>query len=140
MIIRVYKSLDLTEVADIYNQSRRPVDCFVAEDVVAEEFTALATGEEIQVVEDDGRLVGFISVFKSERFIHHLYVLPDQQKKGFASALIAACVARYGLPLSLKSLVKNTGACRFYERNHWIALKTESSADGSYHHYWLRDV
>ena len=128
-------------MVEIYNQARAPVACFVAKDVTEGELRALIVGEEVQLVvnKTDG-LLGFVSVWKQERFIHHLYIRPEYQSVGLGQRLIAACVARYGLPLSLKSLIANKKACNFYERHDWIGLVDGTGLDGPYRHYWLRDI
>jgi len=139
--IRKYTVDDLPVLADIYNQSRAAEQCFKSDDVSARQFSVLIESEEIHVAEDKNQtILGFVSVWTAENFIHHLYVLPEYQHRGVGPDLIETCVNRYGLPLSLKSLVANQRACSFYERNHWIALEKANGVDGPYYHYWLRDV
>ena len=84
------------------------------------------------------RVVAFVGVWRPERFIHHLYVLPECQGLGIAGMLVDACVDRFSMPLSLKSLQANTRACRYYERNNWVAEGTGEGSEGAYNHYWLR--
>lgn len=136
--IRNFNDSDLETIAALYNDARKPIDCFVTDPVTATGMKMLLIDEEIQLATMDGRVIGFVSVWKPEKFIHHLYVSPEHQKRGVAKALIAACVARYGLPLSLKSLVENTNACQFYERNLWIVTETGKGSDGVFNYYWLR--
>jgi ribosomal protein S18 acetylase RimI-like enzyme len=139
MIIRNSDAPDLPDLVAIYNAARAPIECFQAAQVTVEEFQTLTEGEEIQVATDNEEVIGFVSVWSPENFIHHLYVSPDRQHKGIGKALIRACVSRYGLPLKLKSVIANTGACAFYEHNHWLVKETGVGPDGPYHYYCLNN-
>ncbi|MCL1030278.1 GNAT family N-acetyltransferase [Serratia sp. arafor3] len=55
-----------------------------------EDFDRSTTGEEIWVAEQDGRLLGFVSIYRAEDFIHHLYVDTQQPPQGVGSALLHA--------------------------------------------------
>ncbi len=138
MILREYDESDLDEVTEVYNLARESAGCFTAGFISAQQFKSISKHEQILVASSNGLLIGFISVWPPEKFIHHLYVRPDHQSNGVAIRLIEACKTRYGLPLSLKSLVRNKNACRFYERNNWVVDGTGSGSEGAYNHYWLR--
>ena len=138
--IRDYAASDLEQVAEVYNLSRAPLDCFSTDEVTAAQFAPLIRGEDLQVAMSGEFILGFVAVWRPETFIHHLYILPAHQREGIARALIQSCVQRYGYPLSLKSLRANAQACAFYEKNDWMALETGTGPDGPYNYYWLRDV
>jgi ribosomal protein S18 acetylase RimI-like enzyme len=139
MLIRNFTVSDLADLMVIYNAARAPIACFKTNDVSLDEFQTLIESEEIQVATDNEKVMGFVSVWSPENFIHHLYVHPDHQNKRVGKALIGACIARYGLPLALKSVVANTRACAFYEHNHWIVKATGMGSDGPYHYYCLEN-
>ena len=140
MKIRDYVNSDLAELVNVYNQSREPVACFKSEDASADDIRALTKNETIQVAEVDSQVIGFISVWVPERFVHHLYVTPSHQNQGAAGCLIHACRRRYGLPLSLKTLAANRSACDFYERNNWVLAATGQGSEGAYHQYRLLEA
>jgi ribosomal protein S18 acetylase RimI-like enzyme len=142
---RALKS-DFKDLVKIYNESRISVECFTDPDISIEEFTLIVKGEEIHLVAIESIIIGFISVWAKDNFIHHLYVTPGYQHRGVATNLLNSCVSCYGLPLSLKSVVSNTAACAFYENNKFVAESVHEDPDspgepdGSYHYYWRRNA
>ncbi|MBI3714517.1 MAG: GNAT family N-acetyltransferase [Betaproteobacteria bacterium] len=115
---------------DIFNSSRATAGCFSGKAVDRKGFAALVEGEEILVAESVGQVVGFVSVWVADRFIHHLYVLPQMQNKRIGSALLQACEAKYGHPLSLKCDICNLQAQRFYKSKGWSPQEAGIGEDG----------
>ena len=140
MNIRDAGGTDWDALVSVYNLARASVDCFPSGTISRKKFKSICVNEEIQVADAGGQVVGFVSIWPPEKFVHHLYVHPEFQNEGIAVALIGACIRRYGLPLSLKSLVANAGACRFYAKNSWVVRETGYGTDGAYNHYWLSVV
>jgi ribosomal protein S18 acetylase RimI-like enzyme len=124
----------------VYNEARASVDCFSQPNATKRDFSSLVRNEKILLAVCDTQVVGFVSIWAPEKFIHHLYIRPENQNKGVASSLIKACIERYGLPLSLKSLAANTNACRFYENSKWNIEDTGLGSEGTFNHYWLREA
>lgn len=85
----------------------------------SEDFDAHTRDEHILVAEQDGVLVGFVSVYLSESFIHHLYIRADHQKKGIGKELLNAAVKMLVQPVRLKCLVRNKNAISFYKSCGW---------------------
>jgi GNAT superfamily N-acetyltransferase len=82
-------------------------------------------------------LMGFISVWKPERFIHHLYIAQTQQGQGLGGALINEVRKQLGTPLHLKCGAGNTKAQVFYENSGWRRGSVEVGPDGPYINYSL---
>ncbi len=78
-------------------------------------------------VGSDDEPEGFISVWKSEAFIHHLYVRPISRRKGVGKLLLKSLGALLPKPWRLKCLRANDGALSFYFSQGW---KEVSSGDG----------
>ncbi|MFT5211694.1 MAG: GNAT superfamily N-acetyltransferase [Flavobacterium sp.] len=128
----------MTKLVEIYNASRFPEACFVSAQMTSQKFKILIRDEKTYLAVIDDVIAGFISIWPPERFIHHLYILPEFQSQGVAQALIQKCIHHYGKPLSLKSLAANNRACDFYENKGWQCEDTGQGTDGPYRHYWLR--
>lgn len=128
--IRPAVTADQPLLCGIYTASRTAAGCYPGSPPDAAHFAGLIEGEEIQVAEIGGELAGFVSVWVADRFIHHLYVLPRFQRQGVGSALLRACVAGYGLPLSLKCDLCNLRARRFYAHKGWVATETGTGDHG----------
>lgn len=90
-------------------------------------------GEAVWVAEWDGSPVGFVSVWRPENFIHHLFVLPGFARKGIGSALLSVCLETIGRPARLKCVVVNHDAIAFYKARGWQIESTAEGADGPYH-------
>ncbi|WP_342772732.1 GNAT family N-acetyltransferase [Afifella aestuarii] len=78
---------------------------------------------------DEGRPVGFVSVWEPGNFIHHLHVDPRETGRGIGRALLSALpgweVARY----RLKCVSANAEALAFYRARGFIEVG-EGSSDG----------
>lgn len=82
---------------------------------------ALNEGESIFVADDDGRVVGFVSVGACE--LYAIYALPEAWGSGAGAALMRAAVAQLRedgcAEAFLWVLEDNPRARRFYEREGW---------------------
>lgn len=128
--IRPAESIELTVLLDLFNSSRANVACYSTEEVGLEKFSVLVDGEGIHVAVLGGGIAGFVSVWVTDRFVHHLYVSPQYQSRGVGSALLQACEAMYGRPLSLKCDTLNHQAQRFYRNKGWLPQETGKGEDG----------
>src|SRR4051794_10694155 len=80
----------------------RNIDEFLLSD-----FERQTRGEEVIVAERDNRIMGFISLWLPDNFIHHLYILADFQGRGIGSLLLEESITvMSGVP-QLKCLVAN---------------------------------
>ena len=94
-----------------------------------EDFVAETEGEAVTVVEDAaGKVAGFISVWERENFVHHLYVDPEVQGRGFGTALLETLEGRH----ELKCQVRNVRAYRFYLRRGWREVSQGRDLVGEY--------
>lgn len=97
-------------------------------------------GEEQWVCTQNGKINGFISIYWEENFIHSLYILPAQQRRGAGRALLAAIQSLNRGPLELKVDEVNLSARDFYahlgwrevgegigDRGRWLRLRWEAS-------------
>jgi len=99
-----------------------------------EDFDAVTQDEHIWVAEIDGQLAGFASVWRRDNFLHNLFVSPDWQGRGVGSALLKKVQSELTDTGSLKCLVQNTQALRFYQRHGWQTTARGTSPEGE---YWL---
>ena len=92
------------------------------------DFARDTLGEALFVaVASDEELEGFISVWESEAFIHHLYVRQISRRKGVGDLLLKSLGALLPKPWRLKCLRANEAALGFYFSQGW---KEVSSGDG----------
>ncbi|MGF6191562.1 N-acetyltransferase family protein [Serratia sp. 2723] len=98
-----------------------------------EDFDRSTLGEEIWVAEQDGKLLGFVSIYRAEDFIHHLYVDPQLPPQGVGSALLHATEQTFSSTGSLKCLVKNDRALAFYHKHGWQIISTGGDVGEEYY-------
>ncbi|MDE1477658.1 GNAT family N-acetyltransferase [Xenorhabdus bovienii] len=92
-------------------------------------------GEMIYIAVENGKVLGFISVWVQNHFIHHLYVSTESHRCGIGTQLLDFVKSKYPHQLSLKCLVKNHKAVNFYEFNGFI--KKAKSSDELAGNYYL---
>lgn len=96
------------------------------------DFERETEGEYILVAHDDGVLVGFISIWLPDNFVHHLYVDERYQNRNIGTALLKAAIAKVGLPIRLKCELNNAKAVSFYEWKGFIEKERGQTVNGEY--------
>ena len=84
-----------------------------------EDFRRFALDEEVWLALMGEAVVGILSIFREENFIHCLYVDPDAQRLGVGRALVEYLRKETGQPLTLKLDTPNKKAIAFYEATGW---------------------
>jgi len=85
----------------------------------ADDFKRFAEEEDVFLARAREALVGILSLFRSDNFVHCLYVDPDAQGLGVGRALVAHVRRETGKPLTLKLDTPNVKAIAFYEATGW---------------------
>ena len=133
--IRPRESKDIDELRRLYLEARlractwlglNPSACSLTDFDVATE------GEEIWVAVSEGKLIGFVSCWLPDNFIHSLYVDPGFLRRGVGKALLHECLLRLGRPACLKCLQQNTHALCFYKKQGWQIKSEGVSQEGFY--------
>lgn len=131
--IRLAVASDMDCLAKIYLQSRIASGCFLPiEELKYEDFYKDIFDEEVYVYEINQKVIGFISIYPPDLFIHLLFVHPDYFAQGIGKELLTFAKSKYGLPLTLKCLVKNRKAQHFYE--HLGFVREEKVQTGLVNH------
>lgn len=126
LTLTIRKARDAAEIADaaaLYERSGtaafswRPPGYFQAED-----FKYFAEDEDVWLAFAGNALVGIVSLFAADNFIHCLYVDPDAQRLGVGRTLVAHLRKETGRTLTLKLDTPNTAAIAFYEATGWTRM------------------
>ena len=127
------KSEDIPALRRIYLQTRAEKFLWLNQtDLTIDDFEKDTKGERIWVAEQNRQIVGFVSVWERDNFIHHLFVLPAFSGKRIGSSLLAACLESIGRPARLKCVSANTEALDFYRAKGWLTVSRGTSSDGEY--------
>jgi len=132
--IRRAETPDSSELAKIFLDSRRHAYHWRnPADLKLEEFEAQTAGEVIFLAEDERHeILGFISVWEPDHFIHHLFVAPNHQRNGIGKHLLESLSSWLPLPYRLKCKEKNLPARAFYAKYGWIEVGHGSDEHGEY--------
>ncbi len=101
----------------------------------------IAVENELVVAEDDRVIVGYLA--QCGDLVDRLYVAVERHGEGVGSALLDEARRRSPERVRLFTHQKNVGACRFYERRGFVAVKygvsppPESEPDVEY--WWQPD-
>lgn len=131
--IRSANAGDMGALAELFLQVRvRHFYWVEREKFKIEDFAAETEGEDVYVAHEDGVVLGFISVWAPESFVHHLFVRTDCQRRGVGKALLEHAMKLYPFPLRLKCPEPNEQALGFYLKIGWKAVGNGVSDHGRY--------
>ena len=132
--IRIYNEGDCKQLEDIFYTVRREEFFWVDREKLSPlDFQGTTEGEQIFVAEEDGKAVGFISVWVPDKFIHNLFVSQMFRKQGIGRALIERAMEEFGTPLSLKCMKENESALKFYRADGWKIKEEGMCEEGKYY-------
>ena len=125
---------DTPALASLFLEVRRSTFTWRdASTFMLEDFEAQTVAEDITLAENEhGELLGFISVWEPESFVHHLFVATAAQGMGVGRRLLASLVPWLPLPHRLKCAEPNTRALAFYRGLGWVETARGESSDGYY--------
>jgi ribosomal protein S18 acetylase RimI-like enzyme len=103
------------------------------------DFDKETEGEYVLIAISDNSLVGFISVWPVDNFIHHLYVDEKYQKRGTGTALLKAALAKTKFPIRLKCIENNIKAVNFYKKNGFVEKGRGTTEEGTFILFELND-
>jgi ribosomal protein S18 acetylase RimI-like enzyme len=134
MTIRPAEPSDHPALAELFLVARN--DAFTWADPAShtrDDFADQTEGEAIHLAESsEGELLGFISIWEEENFVHHLFVSPAQQGKGVGRALLADLASRRAGPFTLKCVAANSAALAFYRKTGWREIGSGTVSEGRY--------
>jgi GNAT superfamily N-acetyltransferase len=131
MRIRSFAAADADACAQILTAAGE-----LTEGVDPAEFRRVTVAEEILVIEQADGVAGFLTFYRPDRFIHHLYVAPRHWRRGFGRALLGEALALLGGVAWLKCQSVNLRARVFYRGLGWIECPGGRDESGDW--LWLR--
>jgi ribosomal protein S18 acetylase RimI-like enzyme len=125
---------DAPALRELYLSSRR--DNFTWLDATGfrlADFDRDTEGEDISVAVEGGEIIGFISLWLPDNFVHHLHVRNAHRGEGVGKALLDAGLARLQMPATLKCMTLNVRAAKFYSDHGWRIRDAGAGPDGPYY-------
>ncbi|PQO41118.1 GNAT family N-acetyltransferase [Blastopirellula marina] len=97
------------------------------------DFAKASQGEKVFVAETSTReIVGLMSVWEPDGFVHTLYVSAPHQRKGIGTQLLESLERWLPRPWRLKCVVANQVAISFYRLHGWMPIETSTGEHGPY--------
>lgn len=97
------------------------------------DITLATKGERTMVaVNRAGRIIGLVSVYEADSFIHHLYVAASTHRQGVGVALLDSLKPWLAYPWRLKCVCANTPALAFYAARGWVVEEEGNGEEGPY--------
>ena len=64
-----------------------------------EDYRKSTEGEVVFLAEDNGEILGFISIWAQDSFIHNLFIRHDRQNEGIGKLLLKKAIEQFPQPL-----------------------------------------
>ncbi|MEN2398567.1 GNAT family N-acetyltransferase [Flavobacterium sp. MC2016-06] len=103
------------------------------------DFDRETEGEYLLIALENEVVIGFISVWLPNNFIHHLYIDKQYHGQGIGTKLLNAVTDKIGFPITLKCLENNTQAVHFYRRKGFVQKERGLSGHGGYILFELKE-
>lgn len=91
--------------------------------------------ELVLVAIKNNKILGFISLYLEDNFIHNLFVLPEKKGMGVGTSLMKEVQTILKKPMKLKCLSRNKDALKFYESKGWKKID-EVKFENENKNYW----
>ena len=133
LTVRQLEQSDAAAVQRLYERAVGRAAWLPAEVKTDANFARSSQGESVFVCHGpEGRLVGLLSVYVPESFIHHVYVDPEFERRGVGTALLSSLETWLPLPWRLKCVTANASARAFYASHGWIEVGSGNGDQGPY--------
>lgn len=103
-----------------------------------QDFEEDSKGELVLVARVDGEIAGFATLYRLANFVHLLFIAPAHRRQGVGTALIHALRQEATQALTLKCVMSNTNALKFYEREGFKTIRETRDEFPPY--YTLQDT
>lgn len=134
ILIQKAKIEEYDVLREIYLKTRQESFKWVEYDSLKlEDFDNNTEGELILTAKINNEIVGFVSIWEEDKFIHNLFTSTAFKRRGIGKALINEAVKAVGLPLTLKCVKANTNALNFYLSQGWT-IEGESIGEEPYYY------
>lgn len=133
IIITNIRERDIDAAKNLFLQSR--LSTFTWSDVSKFElsdFEVQTKDEVIYVALSDDQVIGFVSVWAIDNFVHHLYVDERYYNQKVGTLLLKTVIDQFGLPIRLKCDENNSKAILFYTKRGFLAIDRGESETGKY--------
>lgn len=128
--IRAALAPDIARCAALYERVGRDVFTWrLIDSFQASDFFTFAAEEEVTIAEEGGGLLGFLSFYRPQSFVHGLYVEQHARGRRIGARLLELVASDAEAALTLKCDTANEAALAFYRKLGFKAVE-QGSEDG----------
>lgn len=132
--IRPAQPSDADALQRLYEEFVQEADWLPDEAKQDPDFAATSSGERITVAENtEGEVVGLMSVWERESFVHTLCVSDAWKGQGIGTLLLDSLKGCLPQPWRLKCVVANARGVEFYRGRGWRHVETAIGKQGVYY-------
>ena len=133
LTLRIATPIDSLSLQEIFSEAIANAQWLPLSARLKTDFRSVSEGEKVVVCCNfEEKILGFVSVYEPDSFIHHLYVASPNQREGAGKALLNSLRTWLPMPWHLKCATGNEKAWAFYVRQGWIEESYEEGPDGPY--------
>jgi ribosomal protein S18 acetylase RimI-like enzyme len=133
IIITSIREKDLDAAKNLFLQSRLSTFTWSnASKFELSDFDIQTKDEVIYVALSDEQVIGFVSVWAIDNFVHHLYVDERFFNQKVGTLLLKTVIEKFGLPIRLKCDENNSKAISFYSKRGFLEIGRGESETGKY--------
>ena len=127
---------ELEELVLLYNRIRQETSTWLdKEEVTIESFSDQVEVETIYIAYKDENMIGFLTFYVPDNFIHLFFVDATIQGSGIGSKLLTEIFSDFdGEEISLKCLIHNQSAISFYEHKGFNIIETHNLGKNEGYH------
>ncbi|MRX41834.1 GNAT family N-acetyltransferase [Flavobacterium sp. LC2016-23] len=128
-----FRESDLDALRELFLKVRQSTFVWADHSIFdLQDFDIQTKGEYILTALYDEKVIGFISVWMRDNFIHHLYIDEAFHKLGIGKRLLKAALEQTKFPVMLKCLERNTQAVAFYKKTGFTEKGHGDNENGPY--------
>ena len=131
--LRKSKIEDIEALENLFKLTRQ--DTFIlrpAEEFKIGDYVKSTQEDEVWLAEEAGVILGFVSIYPPDNFIHHLFVHPARQGQGIGKQLLQIAEENLGRPMTLKAAIDNPRSFSFYEKYGWHQISIHEDLEEPY--------
>jgi ribosomal protein S18 acetylase RimI-like enzyme len=126
LIIRPTKVEDILQLEDLFLITQRMTfSSRHADEFKIGDFQISIAEDVVFVAENDGKVLGFVSIYPADNFVHNLFVHPDYQRLGIGSELLIFAEKVLKKPITLKVAFDNESVGDFYKKHGYTEVQSD---------------
>ncbi|MEG0730801.1 MAG: GNAT family N-acetyltransferase [Vagococcus sp.] len=133
---------ELSSLCILYNMIRKKTATWLDKETVPlENFIDMIDVETIYIAYKNEKMIGFLTLYVPDQFIHLFFVDADSQGSGIGSQLLKVVETDIAEgTISLKCLMYNETAIKFYQKKGFLITETHEETPETGYHVMMKSI